>query len=135
MKDGMCFTGWPQFGDLLAWNFVNGPSVLFDPAGTVPGEAAYTNLTLATIGISCVIDDKFFPKVSYTKLEFDEDVAAWPGVTNMDDDFGDYYQASLKYQYSKALSFSVYYGMIAPGDAFVNRDDATEFYWEADLKF
>lgn len=145
------YGGWPQFGDLLAWKYVNiGDGVIpnaggnpaapilnavWNPGSTVGGEAPYTNLSVATIGVSCVIDGKIFPKVSYSKLRFDEDVAAVAGVTNMDDDFGDYYQISAKYQYSKALSFSLYYAMIQPGDAFVNQDDATEFFWEADLRF
>jgi len=53
-----------------------------------------------------------------------------------DDEFGNYVQVSVKYKYSKNLSFSIYAAMIDPGDAFGTMEDkATEFMWEADLRF
>jgi hypothetical protein len=132
------YGGWPQFGDLLAWKYVNmgsslAPNVIYNPGSTVVGEANYSNLQIMTAGIGLNIDDKIFPKASYSKLEFDETTAY--GL--LDDDFGDYYQLDVKYVYSKALSFAVYYAVIEPGDAFpkTNQDQAREFFWEAELKF
>jgi hypothetical protein len=132
------YGGWPQFGDLLAWKYVNmgsslAPNVIYNPGSTVGGVANYSNLQKLTAGIGLNIDDKIFPKASYSKLEFDETTAY--GL--LDDDFGDYYQLDVKYVYSKALSFAVYYAVIEPGDAFpkTNQDQAREFFWEAELKF
>ena len=130
------YGGWPQFGDLLAWKYVNmGPFNIINTLGSssVAGEANYTNLEMMTIGLGCSIVDKIFPKFSYSKLYFDETTA----YGYLDDDFGDYWQLDLKYAYTKALSFAVYYAMIQPGDAFpkTNQDGAKEFYWEAELKF
>ena len=66
--------------------------------------------------------------VSYCILTIDETAA--------DDDFGDYYQASARYAYSKALSVGIYAAMIDSGKAFDNdADTATEFFREADFKF
>lgn len=132
------YGGWPQFGDLLAWAYVFGPSAVADPAASTGGEAAYTNLIISTIGLSCNIDDKVFPNFSYSQLRFDEDNnAVVYGVT--DDDFGKYYQLNVKYQYSKMLGFSAYYAIIQPGDGIEmllgSDDDAQEFYWEASVKF
>ncbi|MFO7965288.1 MAG: alginate export family protein [Desulfobacterales bacterium] len=130
------YGGWPQFGDLLAWVYVFGPAVVSDPAGSTIGEAAYTNLHIATIGAEFNIEDKLFPKFSYSRLQFDEDNAVY-GLN--DDDFGDYYQFSAKYKYSKMLSFAAYYAIIEPGDGVQDLaesdDNAQEFFWEAEVKF
>lgn len=138
------YGGWPQFGDLLAWKFVNiapnnvntsaapfpGINVVDAASGTVAGEAAYSNFSIATIGFSCSLLGKISPKISYSKITIDETAAG------MDDDFGDYFQVEIKYAYSKALSFRIYAAKIEPGDAFGTLNDAaTEFFWEADLKF
>ncbi|MBU4316786.1 MAG: alginate export family protein [Proteobacteria bacterium] len=139
------YGGWPQFGDLLAWKFVNLPvgpggaqvnnNVNYDPnfgkSSSVVGEAIYENLSILTFGLGCKIMDKVSPKVSYSIIKLDETYAA---RTN-DDDFGDYFQASIGYEYSKALAFNVYFATIDPGDAFLGQDTATEFYWETSLKF
>ena len=135
------YGGWPQFGDLLAWMFVNVNSSLLNNiaannpgTSTVTGEAAYTNLNLATAGLSISID-KFSAEASYTMLTFDEDVD-----TNYakGDDFGDYYQLKASYAYTKNLSFSMYAATIEPGDAFKDKglnDEAYEFFWETSLRF
>ena len=138
------YGGWPQFGDLLAWKYVNtlapysvgAPNVIYNPGGSVKGEANYSNLEIITAGIAFNIDDKIFPKASYSILKFDETAA----YGFADDDFGDYYQLSVKYVYTKALSFSLYYAMIEPGDGITDtypdsEDNAQEFFWEAELKF
>ncbi|MBA3028130.1 MAG: hypothetical protein FP816_04835 [Desulfobacteraceae bacterium] len=130
------YGGWPQFGDLLAWKFVNVPwnnNANYDyywAAGTTPGEAAYSNLRIATVGASCVAGP-VAPSVSYSKINLDQTY----GYGYDSDDFGDYYQANVSYQYNKALSFAAYYAVLMPGDAFWGTDDAYEFYWEAKLKF
>jgi len=56
--------------------------------------------------------------------------------TAADDDFGDYYQASARYAYSKVLSVGIYAAMIDPGNAFGSEADiAMKFFWEAGFKF
>ncbi|TDB36138.1 MAG: hypothetical protein D9V46_07440 [Deltaproteobacteria bacterium] len=133
------YGGWPQWGDLLAWKYLNigGGNSLnnvygsYDAQSNVVGEAVYSNLQIAGLGASVKPIDAVTLGISYSKLTFDETAAG------IDDDFGDYYQASAKYQYNKYLSFSLYGALLAPGDAFNNtpKDDATEAYWEAEFKF
>ncbi|NOY69872.1 MAG: alginate export family protein [Deltaproteobacteria bacterium] len=132
------YGGWPQFGDLLAWAYVNlgagGPATgrgeQYNRMSSTGGEAAYTNLSMPMIGVSTKCG-KLSCKVSYTKLSFDETSAG------QSDDFGDYYQFQAKYQYSKHLSFATYAAMIDPGDAFVAPYDnaAYETFWETRIDF
>jgi hypothetical protein len=130
------YGGWPQWGDLLAWKYLNvGPNIIssYDPTyndhSSTGGEAVYSNIKIATIGAQAKPIDKLSVDLSYSLLTIDQ--------TAGDDDFGNYYQATLTYQYSQPLSFSLYAAMIDPGDAFTapNTDKATEVYWEADFKF
>ena len=133
------YGGWPQFGDLLAWMYVNlNTSALNHIApnspgtSSVTGEAAYTNLNLAIVGLSTSYK-KLFAEASYTQLRFDENVDYASGH-----DFGAYYQLKANYAYSKNLGFTVYAAMIKPGDAFKNvgmDDEAYEFFWETNLRF
>ncbi|MBW6520031.1 MAG: alginate export family protein [Desulfoarculaceae bacterium] len=136
------YGGWPQWGDLLAWKFLNlkvnstanvnnVKSVYdsFDDYSNVVGEAIYSNLQMITLGTSARIMPKLSANISYSLLSFNETDAG------VDDDFGDYYQASLTYQYTKELSFSLYAAMIDPGKAFTDNDNATEVYWETKYKF
>ncbi|MEW6594255.1 MAG: alginate export family protein [Thermodesulfobacteriota bacterium] len=133
------YGGWPQWGDLLAWKYLNigaGNKLSsvyagYDDYSTVAGEAVYSNLQIATIGTNFVPLDKFSVNLSYSDLKFDKTDAG------VDDDFGDYYQAMLKYQYTKQMSFSLYGALLSPGAAFNStpKDDATEVYWEAEYKF
>jgi hypothetical protein len=138
------YGGWPQFGDMLAWAYVTVPpaagySEIGDPATSTPGEAAYSNLSIATIGVMFGIDDKIFPKMSYSKLQFDEKNATVYAKNITDRDLGDYYQLDLKYQYTKMLAFSAYYAIISPGDGIEEllgkTDNAQEFYWQAEVNF
>jgi len=134
--------GWPQFGDLLAWKYLNLGSAnninnvysTYDDYSNVTAEAVYSNFSMASIGASANLLKNLTANLSYAMLTFDE-VAA-----NADDDFGDYYQAKLKYQYNKNLSFSLYGALLSPGDAFKTTpttpmDDATEVFWETDFRF
>ena len=132
------YGGWPQFGDLLAWKYVNlGPTYNsisdYDPTwnegSSVGGEAVFSNIKIATVGFSTILYQNLSGQVSYSMLTADETVAG------ADDDFGDYYQLSLKYGYSANLSFSVYSAMIEPGDAFINDDAAYEVFWETKVVF
>ncbi len=134
------YGGWPQFGDLLAWKYVNLPNSYnslksvysgFNEHSKVTGEAVYSNLQVATLGVSANLLKNLNGNISYSKLTFDETTAG------VDDDFGDYYQAKLKYKYNKQLSFSLYGALLSPGDAFntTAKDDATEVYWESDFRF
>ncbi len=136
------YGGWPQWGDLLAWKYLNlnGANNLskvynYNANSRVIGEADYSNLQIATIGFGVKPLDKLSVDLSYSKLTFDQTYAG------VDDDFGDYYQANLKYQYTKQMSFSLYAAQLDPGKAFTKNpsgamnDNATEVYWEAEYKF
>jgi len=143
------YGGWPQFGDLLAWKYLNlrknnteNVNSLnkvynsYDSYSAVAGEAIYSNLQLASFGASAKFTPQLSGNLSYTWLNFDE---TDPGVS---DDFGDLYQATLTYQYNKQLSFSLYGALLAPGEAFTDHptdpnmdDNATEVYWETMYKF
>jgi len=139
------YGGWPQWGDLLAWKYLNlgaGNNLSkvynYSAYSNVIGEAIYSNLQIATVGTSANLTEKLTANLSYSKLNFDETYNALGAV---DDDFGDYYQANLKYQYNKYLSFSLYGGLLEPGKAFTENpsgamnDNATELYWETQFKF
>ncbi len=124
------YGGWPQFGDLLAWMFVQIPPNQI--AGGIPesttGEAVYSNINIATIGLGNTFDN-LSTEISYSMLTLDE---------ADEKDFGDYYQAKASYAYSKNLSFAVYAATIVPGDHYKDlgmKDEAYEFFWETNLKF
>jgi hypothetical protein len=131
------YGGWPQFGDLLAWKFVNvGPynvissyDAAYNDHSTTGGEAVYSNMTIATVGAQAKPIEKLSVGLSASLLKIDE--------TSGDDDFGQYFQAKFKYQYIKSLSFSVYAALITPGDAFSAPadDNASEVFWEVDFRF
>ncbi len=131
------YGGWPQFGDLLAWKYVNvGPANAisqydagWNEGSTVGGEAVYSNLSVAAIGLGCNLTAQLSTDVSYSLLTVDQPD---PG---RDDEFGDYYQVNMKYAYSPNLGFALYGGLIDPGKAFTFDDNAYEFYWETQLKF
>ncbi|NOX25990.1 MAG: alginate export family protein [Deltaproteobacteria bacterium] len=132
------YGGWPQFGDLLVWEYVNigaGNALNgvynYNKLSSTGGEAVYSNFGIATLGASVNLLKNLNANLSYSKVTFDK-VAA-----GMSDDFGDYYQAKLKYKYNKQLSFSLYGAIMAPGDAFnaTPKDNATELYWESDFRF
>jgi len=136
------YGGWPQFGDLLAWKYVNLPpnaikdyDANWNEGSSTGGEAVFSNISIATIGIGAKLCKKLSAKLSYGLLTADEtDIDPATGK-HRDDDIGDYYQLQAKYAYSKNLSFSVYSAMIDPGDAHVGDDDAYEVFLETMLKF
>jgi len=132
------YGGWPQYGDLLAWKYVNIGTVNnitnYDPnyniGSSTGGEVVYSNFNIATVGVNTILCDKFSTKFSISKITVDKT------YDNADDEFGYYYQLFAMYDYSKQLSFSLYAAMIDPGHAFGDKTDrATEIFWEANLKF
>ena len=131
------YGGWPQFGDLLAWKYVNiGPGnaitdydANYNEGSSTGGEAVFSNISIATVGIGAMLYENLSAKFSYGILTADEADAG------ADDDIGDYYQLQAKYDYSKNLSFSLYTAMIDPGDAHTGEDEAYEIFWETMLKF
>ncbi len=132
------YGGWPQWGDLLAWKYLNLGATnklsnvySYNAFSTDTAEAAYSNFQMATIGFGVKPLDKLSVDLSYSKLTFNHTNA---GVS---DDFGDYYQTYIKYQYTKQMSFAFYGAVLAPGDAFngTPKNNATEAYWEAEYKF
>jgi len=132
------YGGWPQYGDLLVWKYINvgaGNSIsIYDPnynaGSTVGAEAVYANFDLFTAGIEIKPLELFKVGFSYSKLIADETT---PGA---DDDIGDYYQLTAEYRYSPNLVLSMYAAMIDPGAAFAGRSDpASEAFWDATLNF
>ncbi len=130
------YGGWPQFGDLLAWKYVNiGPGnalAAADPGyasgSSTGGEAVYSNLKMLTAGLRVSPLASLKAEVSWSRLQFDQ-VAG-------DDDYGQYWQLKLDYRYSPKVGFAAYAAMIDPGDAFgEDADTATEVYVETMVKF
>ncbi len=131
------YGGWPQFGDIVAWKFLNLPNAIantYDPTfselSSTTAEAVYSNFGLFTIGASANLFKNFSADISYSLMTADET------QNGFDDDIADIYQATLKYQYSDKLSFSVYGALFDAGDAFGDdADNATEVFWEANYMF
>lgn len=139
------YGGWPQFGDIIAWKYRNtGPNVIrvsYDPTynqlSSTTSEAVFANFALATLGVSADFFKNFSASLSYSLMTADETAAGY------DDDIGDVYQLTMKYQYTAKLSFSLYGGIFDPGDAFDNPataikeadDAAREVFLEADYNF
>jgi hypothetical protein len=132
------YGGWPQFGDLMAWMFVNigdGNALSgvynYNRLSSTGGEAVFGNLRMATLGGSFAPVKDFTVSASYSSLAFNETYAG------VDKSLGDYYQTALKYQYNKQLSFSIYGAFLAPGDALdaTDMDNASELYWETRFDF
>ena len=131
------FGDWPPFSDLLAFKYLNvGPGnniTNYDPTynegSTTSGEAVYSNISLASVGVGANLTQQLSTKFMYGMLTVDEPVAG------SDDDFGDYYQLQTTYDYTKNLSFSAYTAMIVPGDAFVNHNTAYEIMLQTKLIF
>jgi hypothetical protein len=132
------YGGWPQFGDLLSWVFVNGPAQFatsYPQSTSVAGECNYSNLNLATLGSDITVG-KVKTTLSYTMLTVDDISTSNPNLER-DNDYGDYYQLIVTFPYNKYLSFTIDASAIDPGDAFPDSNDdlAHEFFWETNLKF
>jgi hypothetical protein len=132
------YGGWPQYGDLMVWKYVNVGSdnsiAIYDPnynaGSTVGGEAVYSNFNMFGGGIGIQPTQSLTARLTYSKILVDRYSAG------SSDDFGDYYQFFGKYRYSEHISVAVYAAMIDPGAAFADRSDpATETFWEVDLDF
>jgi len=135
------YGGWPQYGDLLAWHMLNlgGANVHqqvdanYNELSSVIAEAAYSNLQMISIGASSSYKN-FSGKATLAKLYFHK-----VADTIDDKEFGNYFQLSAKYSYTKALSFSMYAALLQPTGAFEeimdDPDDAIEFFWETNIRF
>lgn len=129
--------GWPQFGDILAWTFLNlgGENAVsrFDPGyadgSSMPGEVVFGNLLMPTLGVSLQPAADWFVKLASSRLTAHR-VAAGA------DDIGRVHQLSLRHRYSSQLTFGLYGAVLRPGDAYgPDADTIHELYWEADLDF
>jgi len=132
------YGGWPQFGDLLAWKYVNlGPlnvisvyDSLYNSGSSTIGEAVYSNFNLMTIGFNFQLFEKLSAKISVSQILINET------DNNLSNQFGNFYQLNANYKYSDNLSFRLYAGLLQPGKTFVlNKDNASEVFWEAKLNF
>jgi hypothetical protein len=131
------YGGWPQFGDLLAWKYVNiGPDnriAAYDPGyadgSSTPGEVVYSNLEMLTLGLSAEPTDALSLRFSASDMSVHQSMTG-------DTDFGNYYQLNATYRYTGKLSFGMYAARIDPGGAFgAGADAATEIYGEMKLNF
>ena len=134
------YGGWPIYGDMLAWKYINvgtanslsNPYPGYTVGGRIGGEVIYSNLTMGTVGVGFAPRSDVSVKLSGSMLEF---IDVNPAVTDSEE-FGNYYQLDAKYNYTDALSFAMYAAMIDPGDAFgPDTENAYEFFWETSLKF
>jgi len=132
------YGGWPQFGDLLAWKYVNlGPlnvisvyDSLYNSGSSTIGEAVYSNFNLMTIGFNFQLFEKLSAKISVSQILINET------DNNLSDQFGNLFQLNANYRYSDNLSFRLYAGLLQPGKTFVlNKDNASEVFWETKLNF
>ena len=131
------YGGWPQFGDLLAWKYVNiGPDnsiATYDTGyadgSSTPGEVVYSNLEMVTLGLTANPNDALSVRLSVSDMSVHES-------TTGDTGFGNYYQLNATYRYTGKLSFGIYIAMIDPGGSFgLGADPATEIYGEMKLSF
>jgi len=130
------YGGWPRYGDLLAWVYLNlGPGNAmsgFDPAygdaSSVIGEVVYGNLIMPTIGLDLKPTARLSTRVSYAHLTAHQTVGA--------DDIGNYYQFRAHYRYTDGVTLGFYAALLAPGAAYgPNADPAYEVFWETVLSF
>lgn len=114
------YGGWPQFGEHLAWTYLNlGPTgnaiSRWDPTynelSSTPGEAVYANLLMPSFGLELKPVGRFSAKGSWAWLQADHTPAG------VDDEIGTYAQLQAKYAYTKNLAFSLYGGFLDPGKA------------------
>lgn len=130
------YGGWPRYGDLLAWVYLNlGPGNAmsgYDPAyadaSSVIGEVVYGNLVMPTIGLDLKPTARLNTRVSYARLTAHQTTGA--------DDIGDYYQLRARYQYTDGVTLGLYAALLDPGAAYgPDADPAHEVFWETVLSF
>lgn len=134
----------PQFGDIIAWKYLNvgannAIANTYDPTynelSSTGGEAVFSNFGIFSLGASAALTKNLSADFRYSLMTADETASGF------DDDIGDVYQLTMKYQYSKKLAFRLYGAMFDPGDAFDDgtntwdEDEATEVFIEADYRF
>jgi hypothetical protein len=132
------YGGWPQYGDLLAWKYINaGPDnsiAIYDPGynagSTVGGEALYSNFDMVTAGVNVWPAEGLKTSASYSRISANRTFGG------ADKDIGDYYQVTAEYRYTDHLKFGMYAARIDPGAAFgALNDPASEAFWEIMLNF
>jgi hypothetical protein len=132
------YGGWGGIhGDLLAWTYVNLPGEVnilntiydHDKLSSTYLEDPFSNFRMISVGAKATLMKNLTGSLILSKLAFNE---TYDGA---DDDFGEYYQATLKYAYTKQLSFTLKGELLAPGEAFASKDNATECYWETNYSF
>ena len=132
------YGGWPQFGDLLAWKYINLGTAndisRYDPGyasgSTVTAEVVYSNVRIPAIGVSVRPLEKLSVEVSAAPMSVEYTAEDLPK------DFGDYYQLFSAYRYSDHLGFALYGALLEPGGAFGPAPDLVhEVFWEFDLDF
>ncbi len=132
------YGGWPQFGDILAWKFINLGTInnisQYDPnyncGSSTGGEVVYSNFKMLTLGIHTIPFEKFSTKFSLSQIYINQTMG------NLKNDFGRVFQWKTNFAYSKYLNFALYASLISPGDTFGDQaDPASEIFIEAKLKF
>ncbi len=130
------YGGWPRYGDLLAWTYINlgaGNAVSgFDPGyaalSSQPGEVVYGNLLMTTFGLNAAPTTDLSLRASWTALRAHR--------TAGDDDIGDYWQLSARYRYADGVSLAIYAARLHPGAAYgPDAAAAHEYFWETTLSF
>jgi hypothetical protein len=131
------YGGWPQFGDLLAWSWVNlgsanlvaGHDPGYASGSSTFGEVVYSNLTIATVGLDLTPHPDWSLRLSGARLGAQE-------AAGGSSDLGNYAQVDLRHQATSNLSFGVYGAVIDPGDRFPDGSDiAHELFWETNVDF
>ncbi len=130
------YGGWPRYGDLLAWLYLNlGPGnamSAYDPAyaaaSSVGGEVVYGNLLMTTAGLDIKPTPRLNARVSYSIMKTHRAAGS--------NEIGDYYQLRIRYQYAEGVSLGLYAGLLDPGAAYGPDADAVhELFWETVLNF
>ena len=130
------YGGWPRYGDLLAWTYLNlgGGNLMssYDPSyaalASGGGEAVYGNLLMTTAGLSCAPVADLSLRVSWSTLRAHRAVG--------DDDIGDCWQLRARYRYTEGVTLGLYAARLEPGPAYGSDTDAAhEYFWETVLSF
>ncbi len=131
------YGGWPRYGDLLAWTFLNlgthNAVSGFDPnyadGSSQTGEVVYGNLLMPSAALQ-------FKPLSDLRLKLTWSPLRAHRIASGSDKIGDLLQLSAKYHWSADVSFSMYAARLSPGAAYgANPDPVHEAFWEMKLNF
>lgn len=130
------YGGWPRYGDLLAWTYLNlgaGNAMSgYDPGyaalSSQGGEVVYGNLVMPTVGLAFAPHTDLSVRVSWSSLRAHRAVG--------DDDIGDCWQLRARYRYAEGVVLGLYAARLEPGAAYgPGADAAHEYFWETVLSF